>query len=85
MNNFKQNLLKKRYNAERRFQWYGKIAIGLALSFLAVFMFQIFSKGYSAFQKTWIVTEVHYDKELLLIDAETVSYTHLTLPTSDLV
>ena len=73
MNNFKQNLLKKRYNAERRFQWYGKIAIGLALSFLAVFMFQIFSKGYSAFQKTWIVTEVHYDKELLLIDAESPS------------
>ena len=73
MNNFKKNLLKKRYNAERRFQWYGKIAIGLALSFLAVFMFQIFSKGYSAFQKTWIVTEVHYDKELLLIDAESPS------------
>ena len=73
MNNFKKNFLKKRYNAERRFQWYGKIAIGLALSFLAVFMFQIFSKGYSAFQKTWIVTEVHYDKELLLIDAESPS------------
>ena len=73
INSFKKNLLKKRYNAERRFQWYGKIAIGLALSFLAVFMFQIFSKGYSAFQKTWIVTEVHYDKELLLIDAESPS------------
>ncbi len=73
MNSFKKNLLKKRYNAERRFQWYGKIAIGLALSFLAVFLFQIFSKGYSAFQKTWIVTEVHYDKELLLIDAESPS------------
>ena len=73
MNNFKKNLLKKRYNAERRFQWYGKIAIGLALTFLTVFMFQIFSKGYSAFQKTWIVTEVHYDKELLLIDAESPS------------
>jgi len=73
MNNFKKNFLKKRYNAERRFQWYGKIAIGLALTFLAVFMFQIFSKGYSAFQKTWIVTEVHYDKELLLIDAESPS------------
>ena len=73
MNSFKKNLLKKRYNAERRFQWYGKIAIGLALTFLAVFMFQIFSKGYSAFQKTWIVTEVHYDKELLLIDAESPS------------
>jgi len=39
MNSFKKNLLKKRYNAERRFQWYGKIAIGLALTFLAVFMF----------------------------------------------
>ena len=48
-------------------------ALAIALSFLAVFMFQIFSKGYSAFQKTWIVTEVHYDKELLLIDAESPS------------
>ena len=45
MNSFKKNLLKKRYNAERRFQWYGKIAIGLALSFFSSFLcFRYFQK-----------------------------------------
>ena len=73
MTEAKAKLLKQRYNAEKRFKLYGQIAIALALMFLTLFMYKIFSKGYTAFQKTWIVTEVHYDKELLLIDAESPS------------
>ena len=68
MTEAKAQLLRKRYNAERRFKLYGQIAIALALMFLAVFMYKIFSKGYTAFQKTWIQTEVHYDQELMLIE-----------------
>ena len=68
MTEAKAQLLRKRYNAERRFKLYGQIAIALALMFLAVFMYKIFSKGYTAFQKTWIQTEVHYDQDLMLIE-----------------
>ena len=56
MNEAKRKLLNKRYRAEANFKLFGQIAIGLALLFLAVFMYKIFSKGYTAFQKTWIVT-----------------------------
>jgi len=73
MNEAKRKLLNKRYRAEANFKLFGQIAIGLALLFLAVFMYKIFSKGYTAFQKTWIVTEVHYDKELMLIETDNPS------------
>lgn len=54
MTEAKAKLLKQRYNAEKRFKLYGQIAIALALMFLTLFMYKIFSKGYTAFQKTWI-------------------------------
>ena len=60
----KEALLKKRYRKEKRFQLYGLAAITLALAFLFIFMFEIFSRGYSAFQKTWLVVEINYDTEL---------------------
>jgi len=68
MTEAKAKLLKQRYNAEKRFKLYGQIAIALALMFLTLFMYKIFSKGYTAFQKTWIQTEVHYDRDLMLIE-----------------
>ena len=60
----KEALLKQRYRKEKRFQLYGLAAITLALAFLFIFMFEIFSRGYSAFQKTWLVVEINYDTEL---------------------
>ena len=60
----KEALLKQRYRKEKRFQLYGLAAITLALAFLFLFIFEIFSRGYTAFQKTWLVVEINYDTEL---------------------
>ena len=64
----KEQLLKQRYKAEKRFQFYGKSAITAALLFLALFIFKIFSTGYTAFQKTWIIVPVNFNAEELYLD-----------------
>ena len=64
----KEQLLKQRYKAEKRFQLYGKSAITAALLFLALFIFKIFSTGYTAFQKTWIIVPVNFNAEELYLD-----------------
>jgi len=64
----KEQLLKRRYKAEKRFQLYGKTAISAALLFLALFIFKIFSTGYTAFQKTWIIVPVNFNAEELYLD-----------------
>ena len=66
----REEFLNKRYKSEKRFQFYGKSAIILALLFLAVFLFKIFSTGYTAFQKTWITIPINYDPELMYLDAD---------------
>jgi phosphate transport system permease protein len=64
----KEQLLKQRYKAEKRFQLYGKSAISAAILFLALFIFKIFSTGYTAFQKTWIIVPVNFNAEELYLD-----------------
>ena len=59
-------LRKKRSAQDLRFKYYGFIAMCLALAVLVFLLYSIFSRGFSAFQKTTIP----------------VSYTHLTLPTT---
>jgi len=66
----REEFLNKRYKAEKRFQMYGKTAIFLALLFLAVFLLKIFSTGYTAFQKTWIIVPINYDPEFMYLDAD---------------
>lgn len=43
--------LRKRRNAERRFKLYGQVAIGIAISFLAILLFSIASKATTAFSR----------------------------------
>ena len=64
----KEQLLDKRYKDEKRFQLYGKSAISIALLFLAIFIFKIFSTGYTAFQKTWILVPINFNSEELYLD-----------------
>jgi phosphate transport system permease protein len=46
MNNIqKEALLKKRYNAEKRFKLYGILSIFLAISFLFILIFRRFFKN----------------------------------------
>ena len=61
----KEQRLKKRQNAEKRFRFYGLASIFFALLFVLILVHNIFSKGSSAFMKTAIKVEVYFDKDLL--------------------
>ena len=49
-----KQLLAKRYRAERRFQWYGRCAIGIALFALFVLLTTIIERGWQGFLHTEI-------------------------------
>lgn len=53
--------LRRRYAAERRFQLYGRLAIGVAVAFLAVFLGNILWKGVPGFFQTYITLKVTVD------------------------
>ena len=57
--------LGKRYARERRFRWYCRIAVGLAVLFLAVLFADVVGKGWSAFLAAEVRLEVHFDPEVL--------------------
>lgn len=50
--------LKARHRRERRFQWYGRAALGLAFAMLAVLMASIFIPGVQGFMRTEIRVNV---------------------------
>ncbi len=50
--------MKKRKRAEKRFQFLGKSAIFLGVLFLVLLFTSIISKGYGAFQQTYISIEI---------------------------
>ena len=58
-------LRKKRSAQDLRFKYYGFIAMCLALAVLVFLLYSIFSRGFSAFQKTTILLEINYDQEVL--------------------
>ena len=57
--------IKKRYAAEARFKWYGRIAIFFGLAFLAIMLLSIVTKGYTAFWQTTITLPVNFDPAIL--------------------
>ena len=63
----KEERLKKRHKAEKRFRFYGLASIFFALLFVLILVNNIFSKGSSAFMKTAINVEVFFDPELIEI------------------
>ena len=58
-----QKRLKRRYAAERRFQWYGKISILIALTFLLLMFINIVGKGHHAFLQTHIRLAVDLESD----------------------
>ena len=54
-------LLRKRHAAERRFKWYGRIAILFALGFLAILLTRVVSQGYTAFWTHSLTSQVRLD------------------------
>jgi phosphate transport system permease protein len=57
--------LAKRYRKERRFRLFGLSAIVASLLFLALLLGSIIGKGYSAFQQTEILLDIHFDSAVL--------------------
>lgn len=57
--------LKRRSRAEKRFRWYGRIAILLGLTAVLLLFVDIVSKGHGAFKATYIQLDIHYDSEQL--------------------
>lgn len=57
--------IKKRYAAERRFRAYGIAALAFGLIFLAVLLWSVVSKGYTAFQQTMITVPVEFSQQVI--------------------
>ena len=63
----KEQRLKKRYSAEKRFKQYGIVSICMALLFVGLLVFKVLSEGSSAFVKTTIQLKLNFDTKLLNI------------------
>ncbi|WP_428243965.1 phosphate ABC transporter permease PstA [Gynuella sp.] len=57
--------LKRRYAAEFRFKLYGILAISVGLIFLALLLWSVVSKGYTAFQQTEIKLDIEFSKSVI--------------------
>ncbi|MDE0908608.1 MAG: DUF3333 domain-containing protein, partial [SAR324 cluster bacterium] len=62
--------MRRRYAAERRFQWYGRLAMLLGVAVLAFLVLTVFSSGHSAFVRHQIGVEVFFDTDALGITAQ---------------
>ena len=61
--------LAKRYRAEKRFRFYGILAIAASLLFLALLFISIGAKGYSALFQTFVKLDIFLDPEILQQEA----------------
>jgi len=52
--------MAKRHARHRRFQWYGRIAIAISISFMVLMFTAIFFRGIGAFQKTMVAVDVQF-------------------------
>ena len=52
----------QRNKSEKRFQFYGLLAVGLAIFLLLVLLFKIFSTGFSAFNQTYLGVKIQIEK-----------------------
>ena len=57
--------IKRRRRAESRFRWYGRCAVFVGIFFVFMLFFSIISKGYSAFEQTYVELNVSYDPALI--------------------
>ncbi|MGD8843844.1 MAG: phosphate ABC transporter permease PstA [Gammaproteobacteria bacterium] len=57
--------LKKRHRQERRFKFYGKLAIGSGMLFLALLFSSIVAKGYGAFLVHYIQLDIDFDAAVI--------------------
>ena len=56
--------LPRRYNADRRFKLYTKVALLIVMLFLATLLTGTLIRGLPAFQKTQMGLDIHFDRGL---------------------
>ena len=52
------NSITARNKSEKRFKMYGKVAVTVAISFLVILLYNIFSSGISAFKQTYVAVQL---------------------------
>lgn len=57
--------LKKRYAREKRFKFFGLLSIIISFVFLLILLITIFSKGWPAFQQTYVKLDIDLDQATL--------------------
>ncbi len=62
--------LKKRYARERRFQWYGRLAVMTGFVFLLILLVDIVGKGTPAFTQQYLKIPIYFDPDRLGVTAE---------------
>ncbi|GBE07864.1 phosphate transport system permease protein PstA [bacterium BMS3Bbin11] len=65
--------LRKRYAREKRFQWYGRLAVLTGFVFLFLLLADIVSKGTPAFTQSFIQLSINLDPEKLGVDAKSTA------------
>ncbi len=62
--------LRKRYARERRFQWYGRLAVMTGFVFLFILLVDIVGKGTPAFTQQYLKVPIYFDADRLGVTAE---------------
>lgn len=60
-----KNSLAKRHASERLFRSFGLVSILLGILFLSVLFYSIVSKGYPAFQQTFVQLDINFDEQFI--------------------
>lgn len=60
-----RNSLTKRYASENLFRFFGLVSILLGVLFLSILFYSIVSKGYPAFQQTFVQLNINFDEQLI--------------------
>ena len=57
--------MARRHARHTRFQWYGRIAIAISISFMLLMFVGIFFRGIGAFQKTMVAVDVQFTESVI--------------------
>ncbi|WP_374310177.1 phosphate ABC transporter permease PstA [Dongia sp.] len=65
-----ESRIRRRYAAERRFRFYGMLAVGIAIAMLGILLVTICGRGYSAFYRTEVALDVMLDPTIITPDGK---------------
>ena len=65
--------LSRRNRAEKRFRWYGRMAVFVGLAAVMVLFTDIISKGHGAFRITYVELQVTYDQDMIGVENLTLN------------